>query len=121
MRYFNLFYGLLYITFMFVPHVHAQTIKTISFSENDVILDHENGYDVVRFEGCKQIDYATMIEWGSNYQAGKPSVPVKSITYILPQGVIAKSINVINVMRKRIDGEYLVKPSQPLFVFNKIS
>ena len=75
---------------------------TITFSENDLSYQKQNGYDIIQ-----------MNDVGFLSQPGKPLLPMKTIQIALPAGMKATNIQILNVQEQPITGTYTIFPAQP--------
>jgi len=57
------------------------------------------------------MDDADIIKWGSDTQLGKPSLPVKSMHLVMPQGMRAYSVTVTGTSEEIIEGSFFNKTS----------
>ncbi|MFQ6002859.1 MAG: C25 family cysteine peptidase, partial [Candidatus Zixiibacteriota bacterium] len=73
---------------------------TVHFSENDLIFDEENGYDLVKLKDGVRIG-----------EIGKPDLPLKLVHLLIPNDTEVASLVITSDSYKV--GEYLVFPAQP--------
>jgi len=79
-----------------------QVVHTAKLSKGDLSFDKFLGYDVVRLENGSYPD-----------ELGKPMLPSIQLRIALPAGMSAQSVQVVNVARKSVSGEFNVLPVQP--------
>lgn len=100
---------------MLVFSLTAQVIeKTYTF--NEPVIEKVNGYDVVTFD-----------QTGQTGEVGKPSLPWKTVSLLLPQNSAAQDVEIIFSDFTELEGEYILLPrqevrpvsSQEPFVFAK--
>ncbi len=81
----------------------AYTIsQTLTFDQADLSFQNRDGYDMIELEEC-----------GILADPGMPLLPSKVIKVALPNGMAVTGVEVTEVTRIQIDGDYNVYPSQP--------
>jgi hypothetical protein len=80
----------------------AQIRHQAHFSETDLVVTQERGFDVLNMEGCLKTS-----------DPGHPGLPVKFVHLALPSGTRAARVSVSNAYSVSIPGSFLVHPSQP--------
>ncbi|MGB2697880.1 MAG: C25 family cysteine peptidase [Candidatus Zixiibacteriota bacterium] len=76
--------------------------KIIEFSSDDISFLKSDQFDKVYLSGCNITD-----------QVGAPQLPVKSISFSLPAGARAVSIEINSYDKEIIQGTYYIFPAQP--------
>jgi len=75
---------------------------TVHPSENDLIFDTRDGYDLVDLKDGEKIG-----------ELGKPDLPLKLVHLLIPNDSEVESLIIISESHKAVEGEYLIYPAQP--------
>ena len=100
---------LLYLTF-FIPtfaqisyhSFFSEVSHTVHSSENDLIFDRRNGYDLVDLKDGEKMG-----------EIGKPDLSLKLVHLLIPNDSEVESLIIISESHKVVEGEYLIYPAQP--------
>jgi len=74
---------------------------TLTFSPDDISFETINGYDTIRLADC-----------ASSMKVGKPMLPVKHLRLALPGDMQATNVQILDIQREQLPGEYHLFPSQ---------
>jgi len=96
MRVKNIFVILFFISFIFAGNI----IKEFSFGRID--SKKIDNYDLINLEGCN-----ARLE-----EVGKPIIPFKDISILIPPSAEISSIEILELERKEIPGNYYLYPAQ---------
>lgn len=90
------------VGFVFSQAGFAQITHEVSFSERDLMLRQDGGFDVIDLEGCL-----------SSRDHGRPDLPVKYVHLILPNDSRAVEASITDFQSVRLEGNFFIRPSQP--------
>jgi hypothetical protein len=77
-------------------------IHDIYFSQDDLILEKEQGFDVVSLRGCPRLR-----------DEGQPNLPVKFVHLVLPPNCAVSGASVTNAVSIILEGKFRILPTQP--------
>lgn len=80
----------------------AQISYQASFSEIDVVIRQEGGFDLVNLKGCVRSQHR-----------GHPDLPVKYVHLILPSDSRTVEVSIADFQSVRLEGNFLICPGQP--------
>ena len=75
---------------------------TMRFSPEDVLFETLKGYDTILLPECT-----------SSMDPGKPMVPMKQLRLALPEDMRATTVQILDIQREQLPGNYHVFPVQP--------
>ncbi|MEO0101476.1 MAG: C25 family cysteine peptidase [candidate division WOR-3 bacterium] len=101
MKYFLFF--LLFPFFLFSGSIFHK----FSFPSDDFIFGEENGYTVILMPGQF-----------SNYEPGKPILPLAIYSFLLPPDAEIKDLTIVSKEVEELEGEYLLHPGQKAAPFS---
>jgi len=73
----------------------------ILFDQKNLVLNQKDGLTTVAMSGCVQA-----------FEKGAPSVPIKAIHLVVPQGVKVTGVRIEEVKSENLSGEYEIYPVQ---------
>lgn len=76
-------------------------VKTFNFSLTDINIKNIEGYHYIELKGCANLE-----------DPGKPSLPYKSLRFVIPASAIVTEIKIVSSSEILLDGEYLIFPAQ---------
>ena len=73
----------------------------VLFDQKNLVLNQKDGMTTVAMSGCVQA-----------FEIGAPSVPIKAIHLVVPQGVKVTGVRIEEVKSENLSGEYEIYPVQ---------
>ena len=80
----------------------AQISYQASFSETDLVIRQEGGFDLVNLKGCVRSQHH-----------GHPDLPVKYVHLMLPNDSRAVDASITDFQSARLEGNFFIFPGQP--------
>jgi hypothetical protein len=90
------------IGFMALALFATELYQPVNFSNQDLVVSRNGGYDLIRLKGCELTD-----------EPGLPALPVKPVYVALPPGSTLESYEIISATKQELPGSFFVYPAQP--------
>jgi len=85
-----------------VPAAASEMTHTVIFDPDRMSIESREGFDVVRVGECR-----------FELVAGKPMIPVRTIHFSIPAGMVATALEIRSLEQIELDADLYLHPSQP--------
>ncbi|UCB53389.1 MAG: hypothetical protein JSV10_04750, partial [Candidatus Zixiibacteriota bacterium] len=98
----TVFLFLLILISGFSDRAEAQVTYQVFFSENDLLFEQRDGFDLVSLRGCVR-----------SQRTGSPDLPMRMVHLVLPHGCEVTEVSVIHAERTSLGRGFSILPVQP--------